>query len=208
MQEKIANPKTQNCQHFAYKEGTQRRQLLQYARRHSFVPLYCIYSYIPSNMQFPDRLGKSTRDREDWACSFLSPKVVRQLAAEGKKQQRDILKYSIPWMDPFCLIASNNGFAGASLAEAIVEIRDSASALRMKLIPSLEASKNSLQKRISWENLDTLNAVRTEIPQAICNWFSNQSSLQFDIILTGASIISTVSIDQIEELHRWQTLLV
>lgn len=47
IQAKIINPKTQNCQHFDYKDGVQRKQLLQYARRHSFVPMYCIYSYVP-----------------------------------------------------------------------------------------------------------------------------------------------------------------
>lgn len=201
IQAKIINPKTQNCQHFDYKDGVQRKQLLQYARCHSFVPMYCIYSYVPPKIQFPDRFGNSTQDREDWACSFLSPKAVRQLAAEGKKQQQEILKYSIPWMDPFCFNTSD-GVSGASLAEAIVEIRDSSSALRMKSIPRLEASKNSLQKRISWENLDTLHAIRAEIPPAICNWFNNKSSLQFDVPLTGASIISTIPINQIDELHR------
>lgn len=203
IQAKIINPKTQNCQHFDYKDGAQRRQLLQYARRHSFVPLYCIYGYIPPNTKFPDRLGDSEQDSEDWACSFLSPKAVRLLAKEGKKHQQDIIKYSIPWMDPFSLVSSQDSFKGESLAEAIIEIRDNSSVISKK--PStyrLTPSKSALQKRVNWENLDTFQAVRTEIPRSICAWFNSKQSSDLDVPLAGASIISAVPVNQIIELQR------
>ena len=204
IQAKIINPQTGNCQYFDYKNGEQRRRLLQYARQHSFVPLYCIYSSIPSNLVLPNRLSGPEQEKEDWACAFLAPKAVRLLSKSGKKSQREILKYSIPWMDPFCLASNNGDFKGVSIANAIMEIRDNSESItKSSPIGKLQKAKTALQKRTNWENLDTIQSLRTEIPRTICNWFNNKQSDFMQVPLTGASIISAVPLRQIEELHKY-----
>ena len=70
IQAKVINLKTQNCQHFDYKNGEQRKRLLKYARLHGCLPLYCIYSYIPPDFIPPEQFIRADRSNEDWACSF------------------------------------------------------------------------------------------------------------------------------------------
>ena len=96
IQAKVINLKTQNCQHFDYKNGEQRKRLLKYARLHGCLPLYCIYSYIPPDFIPPEQFIRADRSNEDWACSFLSPRSVRELSQAGIKSQKEVLKYCIP----------------------------------------------------------------------------------------------------------------
>lgn len=203
IQAKIINPQTGNCQRLDYKDGEQRKRLLAYARQHGFVPLYCIYSSIPSEFEPPKCFAQDGRPIEDWACSFVSPKTVRLLSNAGVKNQREILKYAIPWMEPFCLVSTHCEPHGQSIATSIENIRDNfGEENRHKLTGKASGQKEtSLRKRTSWENLDATQAVRANIPSNLCKWFNEWSSELSQAPLSGASIISSVPITQIEELN-------
>lgn len=203
IQAKIVNPQTGNCQRLDYKDGEQRKRMLTYARQHGFVPLYCIYSSIPSEFEPPKCFAQDGRPIEDWACSFVSPRTVRVLSKAGIKNQHEILKYAIPWMEPFCFSPTYSEPNGQSIATSIENIRDNFEKGNVyKLTGKTFVEKEaSLQKRTSLENLDATQAVRKSIPGYICKWFGKQSSEFSQAPLSGASIISAVPIAQIKELN-------
>lgn len=201
IQAKIINPQTGNCQHFDYKNGDQRKRLLYYARQHGCVPLYCVYSSIPAAFEPPEHFKQDGHVREDWACSFVSPRIVRLLSKEGMKNQYEILKYAIPWMDPFCLASTYDTPNGKSIATSIENIRDNFEKEKVYKLTGKVHGKTFLQKRTSWENLDATHVVRESIPKNICKWFMNQSSVFSQAPLSSASIISSVPIEQIKELN-------
>ncbi|MEL7608813.1 MAG: hypothetical protein AAGU74_04860 [Bacillota bacterium] len=204
VQAKIINPKTGNCQHFDYKDGEQRKRLLLYARQHSYIPVYCIYSSIPADFEPPAFLDRDGRQKEDWACSFISPKSVRFLSRQGIKNQNEILKLSIPWMDPFCRAAFDVEPMGQAVAKAIVDIRDGFEESTIKRLTSKVQIEqpNLIQKRINWENMDSIQSIKKEIPRAICNMFRVSSFDSTRTPLAGVSIISTIPINQIKELSN------
>lgn len=204
IQAKVVNPRTQNCQHFDYKNGEQRRRLLQYARQHYYLPLYCIYSYIPSHFNPPKQFMRANRSNDDWACSFLSPKAVRELSQAGTKSQSEILKYCIPWMEPFCWNSHENSSKGKTVATAFIDIRDTFSGTATKRLTdaTCSGSLHSVRKRANWENLDASRAVRTEIPRSICRWLKSSSPANLNVPLSGVSIISTAPIAEIKELQE------
>lgn len=203
IQAKIINPQTGNCQRLDYKNGEQRKRLLSYARQHGFVLLYCIYSSIPPEFELPEFFIQDGRQTKDWACSFVSPKTVRLLSKAGIKNQYEILKYAIPWMEPFCLVPTYSEPNGHSIATSIENTRDNfAKGNIYKLTDKiLREQETSLQKRTSWENLDATQAVRESIPRNICKWFNGRSSQFPQAPVSGASIISSVPIEQIKELY-------
>lgn len=202
IQAKIINPQTGNIQRLDYKNGNQRKRLLSYARQHGFVPLYCIYSSIQSEFKLPDYFAYVERPIEDWACSFVSPKTVRFLSKAGIRNQSEILKHAMPWMEPFCLVSAYSEPNGQSIALSIENIRDNFEKEKIyKLTGKIIARQEvSLQKRTSWENLDATHAVRKNIPRSICEWF-REETCNFHVPLSGASIISSVPITQIKELN-------
>ena len=206
VQAKIVNPETRVCRFLDYNKGEQRRHLVQFARQHSFIPVYCIYSYIPPLATFRKRII-DIQDTQDWACSFVSPKTVRMLSKSGKKSQEDILAHGIPWMDPFLLLADNQSFSGETIARSFVAIRDHSLAFE-KTNDSITRenalkSKSSLEKRISWENLDAIHAVQSCIPNQVCKWLTDRNYSK-KVPLSGASIISSVPIKKINELKSIQ----
>lgn len=195
VQAKIVNPKTGNCQYMDYKNGEQRKRLLSYARQHAFIPVYCIYSFIPPDFVPPKCLNYVGRQKEDWACAFISPRAVRYLSCKGLKNQSDILKFSIPWMDPFDITSDKEPMRQA-IASSLVNIRDS-----FETIDKMKKLKGTaLVNRISWENLDALHAVRHELPRNICNLIKESLPVA-DSPLTGVSILSNIPIKQIKELR-------
>ena len=204
IQAKVINLKTQKCQHFDYKNGEQRKRLLKYARLHGCLPLYCIYSYIPPDFIPPEQFIRADRSNEDWACSFLSPRSVRELSQAGIKSQKEVLKYCIPWMEPFCSDSSKNSSKGEAIAAAFTNIRDKFAKSATKELVSTACTKklSLLKKRISWENLDATPAVRTEIPSFICSWFKANSTINLNVPLSEVSIISTTPIAEISELQK------
>lgn len=209
IQAKVINPKTQNCQHFDYKKGEQRRRLLQYARQHYYLPLYCIYGYIPSDFIPPKQFMRANRSNDDWACSFLSPKAVRELSQAGIKSQREILKHCIPWMEPFCRISHKKflprrTLQGKAVATAFMDIRNNSVESNIKKLASEKTGErlSPSEKRIEWENLDAIHAVRTEIPRSICKWFQNSFPMNLEVPISGVGIISTTPIAEIRELHK------
>lgn len=193
VQAKVINPRTGNCFHLNYRNGEQRKKLIFYARQHAYVPLYCIYSYVPSDLILCQLSGNIKHTNKDWACSFLAPKMVRLLSQRGIKNQKEILKYCIPWMEPFCLMKTSNMLKGRAISNAFDEIKDS-------LYETDKKCNQYPQKRIQWENLETAQAVRDKIPRDICKWLRYNSEIHEDVPLSGISVISTKPINSIDEL--------
>lgn len=203
VQAKIINPKTGNCQYLDYKNGEQRKRLLYYARQNGFVPLYCIYSSIPSEFEPPEYFAQKGYVKEDWACSFVSPRTVRLLSRLNIKNQHVILKYAIPWRGPFGLDSTCSTPYGKSIATSIENIRDN-SKIENKYRLNRRVSKtneNFLQTRIEWENLDAIKMVRKDIPKNICNLFKIRPFESNQIPISNACIISSVPLEQIKELN-------
>lgn len=196
IQAKIINPHTRKCFHLDYKRGEQRERLLYYARQHGYVPLYCIYSYVPTDIRLSQLSGKIKHINADWACSFLTPKMVRILSQKGIRDQKEILEYCIPWMEPFCLTKASCELKGKAISNAFTSIKDSL----YRTISSKENEGFCLPKRIQWEDLETLQTVRDRLPLDICKWFKSNTETRFDIPVSGVSIISTMPISRIEEL--------
>ena len=226
IQAKIINPKTNNCFHLDYKNGNQRELLMKFARNHHLVPVYCIYSYIPTNIKLRERHLKIDTYNEDWACSFISPRAVRDLSNANLKNQIDILKLGIPWMDPFVTAMNGDEPFGVSVAKSLQENRD---AVR-KYIKSLNNlgdkediraeidsqnkevqlesrkqytnQKQSIRKHYNWDQLNTLHCLQSEIPLYIRKLFSNPENLQTEMPISSASIISKIPIKNIPELQK------
>jgi hypothetical protein len=139
------------------------------------------------------------REKEDWACSFVSLRNIRRLSEKGKKNQKDILEHGIPWMDIFDT-PDRDISSGQAIAEKIMNVRNKIDyEKRKKLATTAETVNDSLSKRANWENLDTHKAVVQVIPKYICQMFKssfNPSNAPFN----EASIISTIPINQIPEL--------
>ncbi len=222
VQAKIVNPKTQNCFHLDYKNGEQRVKLVNFARKNAFVPIYCIYSFIPNALELRDRKLDIKTYAEDWACSFISPKSVRDLSRFNIKSQKEILKHSIPWMDPFIMALGRKEPFGESVAKSFQDNRDNIKnyhlstktselsvdnhfmSFKNSIYENGKQISNSLPKknRNSWEQLDTLQTLRKDIPRNIVKWFSDTNDENSNIPISGASIISTVPINQITELKK------
>lgn len=201
IQAKIINPKTGNCQYLDYKNGEQRRKLLLYARQNKLIPIYCIYSSIPSSFSPPQILDYTGRKKEDWACSFVSPRTIRLLSEKGLKNQKDILRFGIPWMDLFKIYNVESISTGQAIADRIVYIRNNIDKSCIKKITSSSETANyTLSKRTDWEGLDTQKAIVRTIPRFICNMFKDSYNPS-DIPFSEASVISTVPIKQISELQ-------
>lgn len=204
IQAKVVNPKTQNCQHLNYNNGEQRRLLLRYARQHSYLPLYCIYSYVPPDFVPNRSFDNKSYSNDDWACSFLSPKIVRMFSKTNERSQKELLKYCVPWEIPFCMSANYSSTKGEAAASAFLDIRNHFVSQDRRLLPSanLERKSATSLKHVDWENLDTTRAVRTELPHQICKWVSAKSTNSLAVPVSGISIISTKPIDEIEELKK------
>lgn len=204
IQAKIINPQTGNCNYLDYKSGEQRTRLLTYARQHKFVPLYCIYSMIPSSFPLPQFSNRKMRSYKDWACSFVSPKTVRILSSSGKKTQYDILQHAIPWMEPFYIEPQQSTPAGESCALRLEEIRDEFDKSSLRRLPGKIHSDNKIatQTKVKWENLDSVHAVMNSIPRSICKLFTGKHLDYYNVPFSGASIISSVPIEEIRELKE------
>jgi hypothetical protein len=198
IQAKIINPKTGNCQYLDYKDGEQRTKLLYYARQHKLVPVYCIYSSIPQSFSPPHVLDYEGREKEDWACSFVSPKRIRLLSEKGQKNQKDILKYGIPWMDIFNIPARDTS-TGQAIGEKIVNICNNIDNDERKKLTATKDINSSLSKHANWENLDTHKAIVKVIPKFICKMLKDSHNPS-DSPFNEVSIISTVPINQVSEL--------
>lgn len=199
IQAKVINPKTGNCQHFDYKKGEQRKLLLRFARKNGFIPIYCIYCNLPQEFEPKRHLDVCGRRKEDWACSFLSPQTVRRLSEQGVKDRLSILEYSTPWMDPFIKATENEG-SGHSLAKAIeIMGEEENSEVGIDVITTFVHKLNSRDKkpRTNWAGLQTVQAVKKEIPSFILECFFKETPNLSKLPFTGISIISTEQINKI-----------
>lgn len=202
IQAKVINPQTKNCYHFDYKNGGQRKLLLNYARQNHCLPLYCIYSCIPASFSPPKWPSDVVHTNEDWACAFISPKSIRDLSRNGIRDQHTILKHCIPWAEPFCLTHEADPPCGETIATTFLSIRDHISTATRRYLPrpKTQSAENPLRTRVHWEHLDTTRAIWRKIPQSICRWVKAESQEGLDVPIPGISIISAVPIHGIEEL--------
>lgn len=80
-------------------------------------------------------------------------------------------------MAPFLMRASGKDPVGQSVAKAIVDIRDTLTSSNIKRSEVVASDRNSPAKshRISWESLDTAQAIKEEIPKNIQRLFKDTS---------------------------------
>lgn len=204
IQAKLINPISNKCNYLNYKNGEQRKLLLRYARSHGFLPLYCIYSSIPEDFLIPNEFSYKEyvdHEKEDWACSFVSPKIISKLANNNIKDQKQILQYAIPWMDPFRILAyeKDDTKVYSEVASAFIEIKETQINEDFSKKDSKEYGK--MPDRISWSNLDTRKAKKTKIPANICNLIKCNTVKDAIAPAPILGIISQVPISEIEELR-------
>src|SRR3712207_41816 len=53
VQAKIIDPKNGKCSGLDFRAGEQRRKLVEFAKKHRFFPVYCVYSYLPDGFVLP-----------------------------------------------------------------------------------------------------------------------------------------------------------
>ncbi len=127
IQAKIINPKTQRCHYLNYGKGHQRILLRSYAKKHKFLPLYCIYSTNGiSEEGHEKRLSNhSNFNNKDWACSLLTPLHIGKLVEKSNNKYENLLQFGIPWHFPFKLAEISDASSLAlSIAQGFSLIRE------------------------------------------------------------------------------------
>lgn len=171
VQAKIVNPKTGRCRYLNYRRGQQRKLLLDFARKKRFLPIYCVYGHIPNGYSPPTKAlpALSKIDSDSWACSWLSPMRIRQLANKSVNKQEELLRYSIPWAFPFCHSPRENadnalGHQVASgFSQAKKEVGDESIAVQI----SDNDRQTGKSERTSWEDVEPLELVTEDIPRIV-----------------------------------------
>ena len=210
VQAKVVNPLTKRCHFLDYgtERGKQREILLRYARTHKLLPL-CIYSLIEENTMPEamklDSLSKLTE--VDWACSFIIPKYVKQLIAQNKKSQSDLLRYGIPWMFPFCEAADATGVRLArAIAKSFLKVygelteRDGDTVTKNHFGRSPTAlttrTKRKKDLRVQWASVDPTRLITTDIPQLVVRLLKSRVRHD-DAPISAVSIISSAPVEAI-----------
>ncbi len=213
VQAKIVNPRTKQCHYLDYgtRHGKQSQLLLRYARKHKLLPLYCIYSFIDETM-LPEAMqldGLSHLKPTDWACSLVIPKYVQLLVRQNKKFQSDLLKFSIPWMVPFCNDKNETKtnlayIISHSLQQMHSELKNQDEIGDMNLV-KLEANaivpKQKKQIRVQWASVDPTKLLTTSIPRIAIRLLTSRVN-PIDSPISTISIISNTSIDEVMEIEK------
>jgi len=206
VQAKIVNPKTKRCRFLDYgtTHGKQFAIFIKYARTHNLLPLYCIYSLIedtiiPGAKALDSLSGLET---SEWACSFIIPKYVKQLATQNQKGQADLLRYGIPWMFPFYEATNTTGEISAhGVAKSFHKVydefakrdRNSKVTNRYKY-SSTAITKSKKDLRTQWASIDPRQVVTTNFPSLIIRLLKSQVKYD-DAPVSEVSIISSTPID-------------
>jgi len=170
VQAKVINPKTGNCHYLNYRNGKQCQTLVKYARSIKAVPLYAIYAHIPSGYQPPPKASPNfaSINSEFWACSWITPRRVKQLNRAKSRNLEAVLTQSIPWSAPFCRCPS-----GAPLGQAVADGFKAANdqLQDQHLVPAKESDPSRLsdiKPRVQWDSVDPTTVINTEhFPRAV-----------------------------------------
>jgi hypothetical protein len=216
VQAKIVNPRTKQCHYLDYgtSHGKQGQLLVRYARTHRLLPLYCIYSLIDEDTNQGSMQANifSHLRPTDWACSFIIPKHVQQLIRQNKKSQSDLLKYSIPWMTPFC---ADNTHKTDNLAQVIAtsllnsynefKKQDEASVITKQLDDSENAivstKKHKENLRVQWATVDPTILLIPKLPKIAVRLLTSRVRAM-DSPISAISIISNTTIDEVMETEK------
>jgi hypothetical protein len=215
VQAKIVSPRTKQCHYLDYgtSYGKQGQLLIKYARTHKLLPLYCIYSLIEPDT-IPEAMQMSSLrhiSATNWACSFIIPKHIQKLIKQNEKSQSSLLRYGIPWMEPF---RSNNDKTPVDLAHAISSFllklydefknRDEE---RIMLDPNAR-DKNSLTttkihqgiSRIQWANVDPTKLVTPRFPRIAIRLLTSRVRPS-DAPIGSISIISNTPLEEVLQIE-------
>ena len=171
IQAKIVNPRTGRCWYLNYRRGEQRKLLLEFARRRRFLPIYCIYGHIPDGYSPPTKALPvlSGIDSNTWACSWLSPLRIRQLANKKLNRQEELLRYSIPWAFPFCQSLQDDAVLalGSRVARGFSQARKEVSDESILVQHSEPDRGAKIHQRTSWEDVEPLELITEDIPRIV-----------------------------------------
>lgn len=200
VQAKIINPVTGNCHYLDYKKGEQRRKLLAYARRHRFVPRYCIYSRISPTFQPLPRVvcpELYSVPAKQWGCAIVTPSRVRRLVSKKEKKHFDVLAESIPWSYLFAGSAAKAGYRlGEYMANAIADAEELASRGRFAKRPRALTLDTNLPRG----KTDPRKLLHTELPNIVLSLLRGKTK-RSKVPLGGVSIVSAVPTRELERVQ-------
>jgi hypothetical protein len=210
VQAKIVSPMTGTCQKLDYRDGQQRRSLQTFARNHRLLPLYCIYSHLPSGYEPASRISHPFHNisLEQWSCAWITPKRVRELSASNEKNQESILDYSTPWMYPLCAARGSaeklatalaSGFASARVA--LEEARFGPPVMVFDPDTAAEGSLAARPPRIQWEDADPERLVSRDLPRIVERLLSGRVPAT-KAPVASVGIVSTVPVRQVDQIGR------
>lgn len=178
VQAKIVNPATGNCQSLNYRKGEQCSLLVAYARKIRAVPLYVIYSHIPSGYQPPPKASPKFGDidSEYWGCAWLTPKTVKALNRNKHKKLELILAESIPWSLPFSSATKYENMAfgeqiAAGFSDSFKLLVDDHLVAKPEV--KTKVGPKTKKKRIQWDRVDPTTVLCGEdFPRVVDNILS------------------------------------
>jgi hypothetical protein len=211
VQAKIVNPKNSRCQHLDYigkrtdyssKQQSQRALLVKFAHAHKLLPIYCVYNYLPSNVQPYAKavLPLSNIETSEWSCFFISPKYVRKLTEQRRNKQSDLLPYGIPWSYPFLYASSiqDNSNLASLVAQALANLREEFTSLYVESVKA-NLSRGQLIRR---DDPNPLSLITRDLPK-IAERLLKGSIKPSDSPFAGLSIVSSVPIEKV--LHKYHS---
>lgn len=169
VQAKIINPKTGNCHYLNYRGGHQCSLLVSYARSLGAVPIYAIYAHIPNGYQPPPKASPhfQSMDSALWGCSWLTPRIVKNLNKNKKKGIEDVLAKALPWSLPFCKAEpesdSRFGHAIAHGFSAAASCLEDSHLVAKPQNQSAISGDGEVKKRIQWDSVDPTEVVNEEL---------------------------------------------
>lgn len=197
IQAKIINPKTGTCHYLNHRQGKQKSLLLEYSRRHNFLPYYCIYSRIPEDFcpALKNIESLKSLNNKEWACSFLTPKQVRMKIARNENKAEKLINNGIPWSYPFLALMKN---ASKDRMANIISAELNKIRIEIKKIsdPFKTASEKKNSIRLDWEDRNPQEMIIDEIPNFILKFLSGKSNPKKSPV-SSISIISSVPIKSI-----------
>lgn len=201
IQAKIVNPKTGTCHYLNYNKGKQRSLLLQYSRRHSFLPYYCIYSLIPDKYVPKNKtMGQlESLNSEEWACTFHSPQSIREKIQRDEDNGEKLVDEGIPWTFPFCKASElNSGSLAKDVANSLSEFR---SEMAKTLNGPMVIQSEDERKTLNWEDRDPSEMIMNKIPKFILRFLQDKTKSN-DSPVSSMSIISSVPVQTVLSVYN------
>ncbi len=199
IQAKIVNPRTGTCNYLNYRKGKQRSLLLKFARQYNLLPMYCIYCHVPSGYTPSNKVlpSLSRYPSEEWACSLLTPKQVRQLLQRKQTKGSDLLDAGIPWLYPFCQTsAPSRNKLGPAVANALSVVRAESSRDVFIAEAVKQPGKRNVRRRIRWEDRDPEDLLTKELPRIAVRLLRSKIKPS-DSPVSGISVISSVPVEAV-----------